>query len=250
MGARHLLSRAGTCHECRVLVFLFPRTGATPFVGDLGKSTCRDLTVHILTVVVCSRHYVQPMAVWGKSEEDRQRLRKWKDGQMGKIEIMPHLRLTLAVASLFRQLRNRTLTALILLFSTLPALAQNIDRADVIVGQENAFWRAYTAGNVTDLASLLQQGFTNVEQEIWTRDQVFAFVQQFHKQCSLAPVTLVDPHVSFLTSDIATIVYHANEAATCGTRTMSGDTNIATVWVHRDGHWQMHLHSEYTIPGK
>ncbi|WP_377819980.1 nuclear transport factor 2 family protein [Acidicapsa dinghuensis] len=169
---------------------------------------------------------------------------------MGKIESTPHLRLTLAAASLIHQLRSCPLIALILLFSTLPVLAQNIDTADVIVAQENAFWKAYTAGNITDLGTLLQPGFTNVEQEIWTRDQVLTFVQQFHKQCSLAPVILVDPHVSFLTPDIATIIYHANEAATCGARTMSGDTNISTVWVRRDGHWQMHLHSEYAIPAK
>jgi uncharacterized protein (TIGR02246 family) len=169
---------------------------------------------------------------------------------MGEMKIMPHLGLTLAAASLVRRLLNRPLTALILLFSTLPALAQNIGTPEAIIGQENAFWKAYTAGNATELASLLRQDFTNVEQEIWTRDQVLTFVQQFHKQCSLAPVTLVDPHISFLTPDIATIVYHANEAATCGARTMSGETNISTVWVRRDGHWQMHLHSEYAIPAK
>lgn len=132
----------------------------------------------------------------------------------------------------------------------MPVLALNIGTADVIIAQENAFWKAYTAGNVTDLAILLEPGFTNVEQAIWTRAEVLTFVQQFHKQCSLAPVALVDPHVSFLTPDIATIVYHANEAATCGNRRMSGDTNISTVWVRRNGHWQMNLHSEYTIPEK
>lgn len=163
---------------------------------------------------------------------------------------MLHLRLTVAAASLVRQLLNRPLTALILLFSTLPLFAQSTGAAKAIVAQENAFWKAYTAGSITDLDMLLQPGFTNVEQEIWTRDQVLTFVEQFHKQCSLAPVALVDPHVSFLTPDIATIVYHANEAATCGGRTMSGDTNISTVWVRRDGHWQMHLHSEYAIPAK
>ncbi|MGB6193139.1 MAG: nuclear transport factor 2 family protein [Terracidiphilus sp.] len=169
---------------------------------------------------------------------------------MGEIEIMQHLRITLAAASLVRRLLNRPLTALIMLFSTLQLFAQTTATANVIVAQESAFWKAYTVGNITDLGTLLQPGFTNVEQEIWTRDQVLTFVEQFHKQCSLAPVALIDPHVSFLTPDIATIVYHAKEAATCGARTMSGDTNISTVWVRHDGHWQMHLHSEYAIPAK
>ncbi len=164
---------------------------------------------------------------------------------MEEIEIVMHLRLTLAAVRVVRVVLKRPLVALILLFSTLPVFAQTIGTADVIVVQENAFWKAYTAGNVTDLSALLRPDFTNVEREIWTSGQVLAFVEQFHKQCSLAPVALVDPHVSFLTPDIATIVYHANEAATCGARTMSGDTKISTVWVRRNGHWQMHLHTEY-----
>jgi uncharacterized protein (TIGR02246 family) len=167
---------------------------------------------------------------------------------MEGIEIVLHLRLTFAAVPVIRDLLKRPLIALILLFSALPVFAQTIGTADVIVAQENAFWKAYTAGNATDLATLLQPGFTNVEQEIWTRDQVLTFVEQFHKQCSLAPVALVDQHVSFLAPDIATIVYHADEAATCRTRTMSRHTNISTVWVRRDGHWQMHLHTEYAIP--
>jgi hypothetical protein len=166
------------------------------------------------------------------------------------IAIVLHVRLTLATVPVVRELLKGPLIALILLFSTLPVFAQAIGTAGVIIAQENAFWKAYTAGNVTDLATLLQPGFTNVEREIWTRDQVLTFVQQFHEQCSLAPVAIVDPHVSFLALDIATIVYHANEAATCGTRTISGDTNISTVWIRRDGHWQMHLHTEYAIPAK
>jgi hypothetical protein len=92
--------------------------------------------------------------------------------------------------------------------------------------------------------------FTNVEQEIWNRDQVLAFVKQFHEQCTLAPVKILDPHVTFITPDIATLVYHAMETPTCGTQTMSGDTNISTVWLRRDGRWQMHLHTEYAIPPK
>jgi hypothetical protein len=51
--------------------------------------------------------------------------------------------------------------------------------------------------------------------------------------------------VVFLSADIATLVYHATETPTCGTHTMSGDTNITTVWVRRDGRWRMHLHTEY-----
>jgi hypothetical protein len=68
-------------------------------------------------------------------------------------------------------------------------------------------------------------------------------IARFHKQCSLGPIKLLDPHVRFLSPDIATLVYHATEKPTCGTHTMSGETNISTVWVHRDSRWQMHLHT-------
>lgn len=145
---------------------------------------------------------------------------------------------------------GRLFPALILLFITLPAPSQSAPTADAIVAQENAFWKAYGSGNVTDLSRLLAEGFTNVEQEIWTRDQVLGFVQKFHAQCTLAPVTVVDARVSFVTPEIATVVYHSTETATCGSRVASGETNISTVWVRRDGRWQMHLHTEYAIPAK
>jgi len=127
-----------------------------------------------------------------------------------------------------RELLKRSPLGLFLLLSSLPAISQAGSKPDLIVAQENAFWKAYAAGNATDLAPLLRADFTNVEQEIWTRDQVLTFVTQFHKQCSLAPVVLADPHVSFLSPDIATVVYHAIESATCGAQTMSGDSVCIT----------------------
>ena len=144
----------------------------------------------------------------------------------------------------------RQLLILTLLLASMPVLAQTGNTPETIIAQENAFWKAYADGNTLDLSKLLLPDFTNVEQEIWNRDQVLAFVKEFHEHCTLAPVKLLDPRVTFLTSEIATLVYHATETPTCGTRTMSGDTNITTVWLHRDGRWQMHLHTEYAIPPK
>lgn len=120
----------------------------------------------------------------------------------------------------------------------------------MIIAQEDAFWKAYVDGNTADLSKLLLPDFTSVEQEIWNRDQVLGFVKKFHEHCTLAPVTLLDTHVTFLTSDIATLVYHATETPTCGTRTLSGDTNISSVWLRRDGRWQLHLHTEYAVQTK
>jgi hypothetical protein len=143
----------------------------------------------------------------------------------------------------------RSILILTLLLSSLPVIAQS-NKPDEIITQEKAFWKAYEEANTADLTKLLTSDFTNVEEQIWNRDQVLTFVKQFHAMCKLAPVTITDPHVSFITPDIATIVYHATETPTCGSRTLSGETNISTVWLRHDGRWQMHLHTEYAIPPK
>lgn len=144
----------------------------------------------------------------------------------------------------------RRLLALTLLLTSSPLFTQTTNKPEMIIAQENAFWKAYVDGNTADLSNLLLPDFTSVEQEIWGRDQVLAFVKKFHEHCTLAPVALLDPHVTFLTSDIATLVYHATETPTCGTRTLSGDTNISSVWLRRDGRWQLHLHTEYAVQPK
>ena len=138
--------------------------------------------------------------------------------------------------------------------ASLPAFAQSAPKSKEIITQENVFWHAYVDGNKADLDKLFTADFTNVEQNIWTRKNVLNFIDQFHAMCTLAPVVIRDPQVTFLTPEIATIVYHETETPTCGTHSMSDDTNISTVWVHRnvDGapRWQMQLHSEYAIPPK
>src|SRR6476620_5799606 len=147
----------------------------------------------------------------------------------------------------------RQLLVLTLLLIWLPLLTQTTQTAnkpDMIIAQENAFWKAYVDANTEDLSKLLLPDFTSVEQEIWNRDQVLAFVKKFHEHCTLAPVKLLGPRVKFITSDIATLVYHATETPTCGTHTIAGDTNISTVWLLRDGRWQMQLHTEYAVPPK
>lgn len=120
--------------------------------------------------------------------------------------------------------------------------------SDEIIAQENAYHESYRNGDTAALGTLMLPDFTDVEQMIWNREEVLSFVKKFHEHCSLAPVKIVDPRVTFLSSNIASIVYHATETPTCGTRTMSGETNISTVWVRRDGRWKMYLHTEYALP--
>jgi Domain of unknown function (DUF4440) len=116
---------------------------------------------------------------------------------------------------------------------------------DVIIAQEAAFWKAYVAANTEDLSKLFAPDFVNVEEQVMNAPQVLRFVSRFHERCTLAPVSILNPRVTLLSSDVATVVYHAIETPTCGSQTMSGDTNISTVWVRRGDRWQMHLHTEY-----
>jgi hypothetical protein len=133
---------------------------------------------------------------------------------------------------------------------SLTASSQTSPNQDEIIAQENLFWTNYTSGNVTGLSAQFAPEFTNVEQKIWNRDQTLSFVKAFFAKCTLEPVKLVNPRVSFITPDIATIVYQATESPTCNGGTMTGDVNVSTAWVRRDGHWLMHLHTEYALrPG-
>ena len=143
---------------------------------------------------------------------------------------------------------RKPVVAVFLALALRSGIAQAPSNSAEIIASERAFWTAYVSGDTAALTNLLLPDFTNVEQAIWNRTEVLGFVTKFHAQCSLAPVTVADPHVSFITPDIATIVYHAIESPTCAGRTMSGNTNISTVWLRRDGRWQMHLHTEYAIP--
>ena len=76
----------------------------------------------------------------------------------------------------------RSLLVLTLLLSTVPVLAQTVDAPEVIIAQENAFWKSYVDGNTADLSKLFLPDFTSVEEQIWNRDQVLAFVARFREQ--------------------------------------------------------------------
>jgi len=144
----------------------------------------------------------------------------------------------------------RRLLVLALVLVATPLFGQMTYSPEAIIAQESAFWKAYSDGNARDLSTLLLPDFINVEAQIWNRDQVLDFLKRFHKRCTLAPIRLVDPKVIFLTPDIATLVYHATETPLCDTVTLSEETNISTVWVRRDGRWQMHIHTEYAVSPK
>lgn len=142
------------------------------------------------------------------------------------------------------------LFSVILLVSSLPLFAQTANTSDAVIAQENAFWKSYIEANTLNLSQILSSDFVNIEEQLMNRDQTLAFVRQFHEQCTLAPVKLTEPRVTFLSPDIATLVYRVTETPTCGAHTMSGETNVSTVWIRREGRWQMHIHTEHAVPSK
>ena len=139
----------------------------------------------------------------------------------------------------------RLLLATVLLVAAPSSIAQS-KPADILTA-ETQFWTNYAAGDTAALSKQFTPDFNNIEQEIWTAPQVLDFVKTFHAQCSLAPVKILDPKITFLTPTIATIVYHAQESPTCGGKSITGETNISTVWILTNGQWQMHLHTEYAV---
>lgn len=61
---------------------------------------------------------------------------------------------------------------------------------------------------------------------------------------------MIEPKVTLLSPEIATIVYRASQAATCGSNTVTLFANVSSVWVRRDGRWQLEIHAEYVDAAK
>ncbi len=123
--------------------------------------------------------------------------------------------------------------------------------ANQIIAIEAAFQQFEVKGNIPELEKMMLPDFVQIEQEMMTRDQVIATVRRAQSSpCHIGPVKMIDPKVAFLSPEIATIVYRASQAATCSSSTFTLYANISTVWVHRDGRWQMEIHAEYLDTAK
>ena len=81
----------------------------------------------------------------------------------------------------------RSLLALVLVSINVAGYAQTAEPPDTIIAQENAFWKAYVSANTADLSKFFLPEFVDVEEQLMNRDQVLAFVGQFHQHCTLAP---------------------------------------------------------------
>jgi hypothetical protein len=114
-----------------------------------------------------------------------------------------------------------------------------------IVAREVAFQKSEIDFNYAALEKLMAPEYVELSQSFMNRDQIFATLRRVSGAgCRIQPVKMRDARVTFLTPEIATVVYRATQAGTCYGRTFSVDANISTLWIHRDGRWQAEMHSE------
>jgi len=131
-----------------------------------------------------------------------------------------------------------------------PVAAVPASPSDEIIAEESTYNKYFVQGNLVELKKLMSVDFATVQELIWNRDQLVDFVKQMQPVCHFFPIKIVEPTEAFLSPDVATIVYHAPETASCSGRTIAGNVNISSVWVKRDGRWQLQLHTENAdLPG-
>jgi hypothetical protein len=165
----------------------------------------------------------------------------------------------IAAQARFRNVASRLAIILCAFLAALPAFAQSrpaapahsATRPGEIIAIEAAFQQFEVKGNIQELEKMMLPDFVQIEQEMMTRDQVLATVKRVQSSpCRVGPVKMIDPKVAFLSPEIATIVYRASQVGTCGSSTYTLYANISTVWVRRDGRWQMEIHAEYLDTAK
>jgi hypothetical protein len=123
--------------------------------------------------------------------------------------------------------------------------------ASEIIATEVTFQRFKANGNTGELEKMMLSEFVEIEQQLMTRDQVLAQVRRIQSSpCRLAQVKMIEPKVTLLSPEIATIVYRASQAVTCGSNSFTLLANVSSVWVRRDGRWQLEIHAEYVDSAK
>jgi hypothetical protein len=127
--------------------------------------------------------------------------------------------------------------------------AQAAPTADEIIAKEQLLWKAYTGGDTAKFGGLMLPDFVNVSNKISTREEALIAFNQLHRTCSVDPVSIINPQVTVLSPDVATITYNGRFSTTCDSRVAKISINVSTVWVRHEGDWKMHLHTEFVVNG-
>jgi len=120
---------------------------------------------------------------------------------------------------------------------------------DDLVALEQSFLNAVVSAKPDAVGEFLSADFVSVAGKIHNRVESLELVKREQQQCASQPMTVLNPQVSKLSKDVALIVYRTKVIGTCGLRKANLDLNSSSVWVHRDGKWQMQMHTEQTLAG-
>jgi ketosteroid isomerase-like protein len=120
---------------------------------------------------------------------------------------------------------------------------------DDIASLEQSFLNAVVSAKTEAVGEFLTADFVSVAGKIHNRAESLELIEREQQQCASQPMPVLNPQVSKLSKDVALIVYQTKVVGTCGTRKANLQLNSSSVWVHRDGKWQMQMHTEQTLTG-
>ncbi len=105
------------------------------------------------------------------------------------------------------------------------------------------------AGDFDNLGNLLSPDFVSVSSKILERAAFIDDVRAGSQTCPIQPVTIGNPQVKNISSDVATIAYTATISTSCKSRDVKLTSSTVTIWVRRDGVWRMHLRTQLLANG-
>jgi hypothetical protein len=133
------------------------------------------------------------------------------------------------------------------------AAAHPLSPADEIIAQESNFSKLSLKGNETELKKIVPEDYVSVAGVITHREDLFAGVRKFQSLvksyesygCSLSQIKLIDPKVTFLSPEIAIIVYRPQIDAACYGEHARVVGLAGSMWVRSNGRWQLQMQTYY-----
>lgn len=127
------------------------------------------------------------------------------------------------------------------------AVAETSGDAD-FAAREQLFLNAVSTERPDAVAKFLSPDFVSVAGKIYNRSESLQLLSR-ESLCSSQPILLSHPQVALLSSDVVIIVYQTTLSGSCGARKGKLDLNVTSVWVRRNGSWQMQMHTQQAISG-
>jgi hypothetical protein len=128
--------------------------------------------------------------------------------------------------------------------------AHPLTASDEIVAQENNFLKLMRSGNVAELRKIVPEDFVAVSQKIGHREEVLDLSSNAQNLlrsygCSLPAFKIIEPKVTFLSPEIAMLVYQPQGDFSCIGEHARIVGLVGSMWVRRDGRWQIQMRTVY-----